>query len=149
MACFQCCSGDREYVFKKYCSSCQDHHCIEQYANIIYCKGLETNNFEQIAYALFFAIKYRVGIESFKASDAIGSRDCIFLLFAFIYASQKKLKDDIKALKSFAELLATDDEAFEQNWLFVYEVLPNTKLKGEWKGMKRKRVSFLKPIEIW
>jgi len=64
-------------------------------------------------------------------------------------ASQKKLKDDIKALKSFAELLATDDEAFEQNWLFVYEVLPNTKLKGEWKGMKRKRVSFLKPIEIW
>lgn len=138
-----------EYVFKKYCSSCQDHHCIEQYANIIYCKGLETNNFEQIAYALFFAIKYRVGIESFKASDAIGSRDCIFLLFAFIYASQKKLKDDIKALKSFAELLATDDEAFEQNWLFVYEVLPNTKLKGEWKGMKRKRVSFLKPIEIW
>jgi hypothetical protein len=42
--------------------------------------------------------------------------------------------------------LSMDDGDFSRNWLFIYEVLPKSSLRGEWKDMKEKQVTFLKPF---
>jgi hypothetical protein len=50
----------------------------------------------------------------------------------------------IKELKDHAWQLAQDDDDFNMNWLFTYEVLSAADLKDEWKAMKRAGVSFIK-----
>ena len=32
----------------------------------------------------------------------------------------------------------------DRNWLFIYEVLTATELQGDWKALKRKKVTFIK-----
>ena len=64
------------------------------------------------------------------------------------------LNDDgaIKKLKQHArdilEKSQTDND-FDKFWLFLYEALPMSKLKGEWKPMKRAGVSFIKDFSKW
>ena len=39
-----------------------------------------------------------------------------------------------------------DDNDMERMWLFVYEALPQTALRDEWKTLKKAKVTFLKSI---
>ncbi len=96
---------------------------------------------EPCSYALYWSIKYDFTPPTSYVNDAIQSKDCIHLLLAYIKAKQDKNTDGITKLKAEAESLKDDIEAF---WLFVYEVLPNTKLEGDFKRIKKANVSFLK-----
>ena len=62
----------------------------------------------------------------------------------FLYYTIYKSKDAEKKLKDHARLLASNEDDFNRNWLFVYEVLSQSDLKGEWKPMKKAGVSFVK-----
>jgi hypothetical protein len=105
--------------------------------------GKAKNIFEAKSYALYFAIKYQFSIEQNLYDVADNSRDCIFMLLAFLY--DKKLntsQNNIKKYKVLAEELSKNE--MDQYWLFVYEVLPKSKLNGHWKTMKEKNISFIK-----
>ncbi len=138
-----------EYIFSKFCKHCPTHDCIKQYSVRILKNGLETNNYEQCAYALFFAIKYGFQIHEFEVTKAINSKDCIFLLLSFLYARENSQNADIKTLKKFARELAQDHETFDQYWLFLYETLPQSDLKSDWKPLKNAGISFIKPLSQW
>ena len=138
-----------KYVFQRYCNSCTNHTCIEKYANIIYKKGLETHNYEQVVYALFFAIKYNFNIHNFIIGDSIGSNDCIYLVFAYLYLKAKNLRVEARAMQAHAYTLSLDEDTFDQYWIFIYEALPETKLSGEWKAMKRRKITFIRSIQDW
>ena len=47
-------------------------------------------------------------------------------------------------MKSIAKDMKTDDNLFDQNWIFIYEILSMGLLKEEWKKMKMAGVSFLR-----
>lgn len=137
-----------KYVFKTCCSKCDSHACINEYANRAYRSGITTRNFEQSAYALLFAIKYGFEIASYDIERIIGYGDCILLLIAYLYARHKNNNQDVKALKGFARTMK-DDEAFDQFWVFMYEILPASDLKGEWKEIKSAGVTFIKDLASW
>lgn len=105
--------------------------------------GKAKNLFEAKSYALYFAIKYQFSIEQNLYDVADNSRDCIFMLLAFLY--DKKLnasQNNIKKYKVLAEELSKNE--MDQYWLFLYEVLPKSKLNGHWKTMKESNISFIK-----
>lgn len=138
-----------EFVFGKYCTKCQTHKCIARYANIVYQNGNDRKNYEQVSYSIFFAIKYGFLIQGFKTSDAIKSDDCIYLMFAYLYAKKNKFKNEMDELQKHASALCADQESFDQYWLFIYEALTQTKLTGEWARMKKQKVTFIKPSSQW
>lgn len=138
-----------EYIFSKYCSACSSHDCIRIYSNQALKTGIARRNFEQAAYALFFAIKYGFRLESFDVENALSSNDSVFLLMAYYYATKENLKDDIKKLKAAARSYAQDLTTFDEYWIFLYEILPQSTLKSDWQKLKKGGVSFIKPITNW
>ena len=72
--------------------------------------------------------------------NAIDSEDCILLLTT--YMKCKNIKADVKRLKQEAVNLSKNN--MDRYWLFVYEVLPQDKLSGDYKVLKQNNVSFLK-----
>jgi len=71
---------------------------------------------------------------------------CILLLLGFIYSDKKKINSEVKKFKNLAKELIKDKEEFEQNWIFVYESLPKSSLKSDWKTLKENNVSFVKDL---
>lgn len=130
-----------ENVFKKFdVSKIQ----IKALTQKLFKSGLDSKNYESICYALYFAITYDFEIEGLTSIDAIASNSCLFKLFSFLYFQKQANKDAERAMKAHARTLASNDDNFNRNWLFVYESLPQSELKGEWKPMKRAGVSFVK-----
>ncbi len=138
-----------EFVFSKYCVGCQDHKCIKDYSSIVFMRGLQSRNYELVSYSLFFAIKYGFLIDNFNVNDVINSKDCVAMLFASIYAKELHDSQSTQALKAVATAFAMDDDTFDQNWLFAYEVLSDSKLPSNWKALKRSKVTFVKPRGNW
>ena len=127
-----------QYIFEKYNV---DTNQIQKYANIIYEKYIQKNNYEACSFALLYAIDSNSKIDSIDVEIIKNSQDCILMLMAFIYCKKNNLKSEIKQLKLYAKELEKKGE-IDQYWLFVYECLG--KLTGEWGTMKKNRVSFLK-----
>ncbi|MPM45008.1 hypothetical protein SDC9_91693 [bioreactor metagenome] len=138
-----------QFVFSKFCVVCQDHKCISDYANIIYKRGFESRNFEQVVYAIYFAIKYGFDIHSFDIKEILNSKDCITMLLGCKYCEKINDKPSKNVLKEYVKTMITDEESFDQNWLFGYEILPYNDLFGEWKAVKRNGVKFVKPLSSW
>lgn len=128
-----------EYVFIPYDV---DKGFIEQFANKVYLEGIQNKNYEAVSFAVYYALKYDFLLNGLTYEDVIQSNNSIFMLLAYLYFS-KHNKIEKKACKSFAKELAKDPNDFNRYWLFLYEVLPQTELKGDWKAMKRQRVSFI------
>ena len=74
--------------------------------------------------------------------NIIDSDDCILMLLAYknFVADDDSLAK--KALKDLAKELSSEEDDFGRYWLFIYEVLPKSLLKGQWKALKNHRVSF-------
>ena len=53
------------------------------------------------------------------------------------------IKDKIDMMERLAKELKKDDETFDRNWPFLYEILTVGQLKGLWKPMKEAGVSFI------
>lgn len=128
-------------VFEKFSVSSVE---IEKLSQKIFKKGLDEKNYELICYALYFSIKYGFKIIRVDPDDAIASNSCLFKLFAFLYFKKNNNDTAIKKMKSHARSLASNEDDFNRNWLFVYESLPQSDLKGEWKPLKKAGVSFVK-----
>lgn len=127
-----------QYIFEKYNV---DTNQIQKYANMIYEKYIQKNNYEACSFALLYAIDSNSKIDSIDVEIIKNSQDCILMLMAFIYCKKNNLKSEIKQLKLYAKKLEKKGE-IDQYWLFVYECLG--KLTGEWGTMKKNKVSFLK-----
>lgn len=83
-------------------------------------------------------------MDDVEVQDIIESKDCILLLLGFNYLSSVNDTASIKKLKDHAIQLAIDEDDFNKNWLFVYEVSPQNSLKDDWKAMKKAKVSFVR-----
>ena len=130
-----------EFVFERLAVSQDD---IEAFTNQLYTQELAVKNYDAVCYALFFARKYGFCISSLSSRDAIESNSCIFKLLAFLVFKAQKNDRERKALRDHALQLKTIAEDLERNWLFVYEVLPQSELPGDWKTMKNDKISFIK-----
>ena len=121
-----------------------DPAIIKKYANMIYEHYLEKNYFEACSFALYYATKYDFEISSFDVNTVISKEDCIFDLMALIYCKKRKESADQNTLKNYAKQLQANGD-FDVFWPFAYESLSVGLVTEDWKGMKKAKVSFLKP----
>lgn len=126
-----------EYVFVPFSVSKER---IEEIANQLYEFGLQKHLYEACSYALYWAVKYDFNITSAYVDEAIQSGDCIFLLLSYIKSNH--IKDSEGQHKLIEEAINRRNE-IDKYWLFVYEVLPKTKLVGDYKRIKNKGITFL------
>lgn len=130
-----------EYVFKPFGIEKTE---ISKLSALLYKEGIKLKNYEEICYALYYAIKYKFEIDTLDFDAAKHSNNCLFLLFSYLYYEQKKDKSAVKKCKDYARsLLPTEMNTF---WLFIYEALPQSDLRDYWKAMKKNKVTFLTGI---
>lgn len=91
-----------QYIFEKYQV---DTNQIQKYANMIYEKYIQKNNYEACSFALLYAIDSNSKIDSIDIEIIKNSQDCILMLMAFIYCKKNNLKSEIKQLKLYAKEL--------------------------------------------
>ncbi|WP_308683227.1 hypothetical protein [Stomatobaculum longum] len=130
-----------EYVFKPFTASKAD---IERFSDIIFDNAKKTKNYEALIYAIFFSLKYDFDISKISAGFAIKENSCLLKIFTWMYFNRKKDITEIRKLEDHARKLAKDADDLDENWLFIYEVLPQSNLEGEWKPMKKVGISFIK-----
>lgn len=117
---------------------------IKKIAQDIYDLGKKRKIYEACSYAIYWAIKYDfdLGITSIK-QDSINSLDCIFLMISYIYDKKHNRKSYLKEYKDLSKSLKKND--FDRYWLFIYETLPWTELTDNYRIMKKKGLTFIKP----
>lgn len=128
-----------EYVFVPFSVS---KARIEEIANQLYEIGVQKHLYEACSFALYWAIKYDFNITSAYVDKALQSGDCIFLLLSYIKSNH--IKDSEGLQKLLGEAINRKNE-IDKYWLFVYEVLPKTALVGDYKCIKNKGITFLRP----
>ena len=105
--------------------------------------GIKTRNFEECCYAIYYALKYDFNIRKLDATDMVGINSCLLMLLTYLYYKKHGDVTSIEIMKKHAKSLVAKD--LDRNWLFVYEVLEEVDLSDDWKVLKRKEISFLKP----
>nr|WP_308641986.1 RNA-directed DNA polymerase [Paenibacillus nuruki] len=126
-----------------------DSNIISRFSNIIYEEGFMSNNYESVCYALFFSIKYNFEIKSIDFEKIRNSNHAILNLLGYLYCCNSDMTDNkkqIKVFKNLAKELLENKEDFQENWVFVYEVLSIghfNKENSDWKKLKDNKVSFL------
>ena len=112
---------------------------------ILYDVGRQTHNYETTAYVLYYALLHNCKITSIDINDIISSQDCIYMLMAYLYCKHWNMQSDINTLHTYARgLTSKDPNTFEPLWVFAYEALDETELKGDWVALKRANISFVK-----
>lgn len=121
-----------------------DKLIIKKIAQDIYYYGVKKKIYEACSYSIYWSIKYDIDIEiSTIKQNSIDSLDCIFLLISFLHDKKNNTKAYLKEYKDLAETLKRDD--FDRYWLYVYETLSWSDLIGDYKAMKKNRLTFIKP----
>ena len=133
-----------EYVFLPF--SVQKDS-IEKLTQKIYELGCQAKNFEAVCYAIYFSIKYKFSIPALDTVEIVNSDSCLYKLFSLVYYRMQKNKIAEKELKDHARKLSNNEDDFGRNWLFVFEALPQSELKDDWKNIKKYGVSFIKSIQ--
>ena len=128
------------YVFSAYGV---DKDAIDMFANKDFDDGIKTRNFEECCYAIYYALKYDFNIRKLDATDMVGINSCLLMLLTYLYYKKYGDVTSIEIMKKHAKSLVAKD--LDRNWLFVYEVLEEVDLSDDWKVLKRKEISFLKP----
>lgn len=91
-------------------------------------------------------MKYDFDLSDLDFNYVRNSKHCILLLLGFLYCEKKKIGSEIKEFKKLARELLKDEEDFNQYWLFVYEALPKSNLKSDWKALKDNKVTFVREL---
>ena len=104
------------------------------------------NNWEGASFALYYAMKFKVMVNFDEAlfETALESKDCVFMTVSYLYQHQHQEAANLKKHVKLAADLQNSDNA-EEYWLYFFEVLPKTRLKGLWKVLKENKVSFILP----
>lgn len=129
-----------EYVFRRFAVG---KHEIEVFSNLLFKQEHRLKNYDAVCYSIYFSLKYEFPIEQICAQDAIDSDSSIYKLLSFLYFKKENNTTERAALRAHAVELKKNDEDFDRNWLFVYEVLPQSDLPGDWKKIKQSGVSFI------
>lgn len=116
---------------------------IREFISILYKDSIIRRNYEGVAYALFFSIKYNIEIESFDRDNLLRG-DSICKLLSFLYCKKFSHHDALNILKEHAQRLLEFN--FNENWIFVYEILNREELRGRglWSNLKNQGISFIK-----
>lgn len=115
---------------------------IESFANIVFKDAKRAKNYEALIYAIYFSIKYDFDLEEIDEEFAISEDSCLLKCFTWCYYNKKHAEDEIMALEEHAKDL--QENLMDEYWLFVYEALPESELKGDWNELKNAGVSFIK-----
>ena len=127
-----------EYIFDKFNI---EREKIKEIASQLYKIGIEKSNYEASSFALYWSIKYGFDFTGVDlVQNAINSKDCILLLLT--YLKRKHIKEEKRKLKD--EALNYLKKDMDRYWLFVYEVLPQSDLKGDYKTLKMNKITFIK-----
>jgi hypothetical protein len=131
-----------KYVFDAFAV---DSSLIGSFSQNLLDSGIKSRNYEEASLAVYFALKYGAILDGIDFCIIEDSNHCVFMLLCYLYHKQHKNSEQLKLLRELAETLKqTNMDAY---WLFVYEVLPQSKLNDYWKNMKKQGVSFLKLSE--
>jgi hypothetical protein len=125
-----------EYVFNRFDV---EKDKIKQIASDLYDVGIRKNLFEACSFAVYWSLQYQFDFDKLPI-DSISRNDCIFMLLSFL--KHKANKKSLSLFESKAKELR--DTNFDAYWLFVYEVLPESELIGEFKAIKKEKISFIK-----
>lgn len=114
--------------------------------------GLESKNYEEASYALYFSVRYGVRIEQYDSGLIIKTKDCVLLCMALIYTRDWRL--DETTLHDFA-LELQKKGMFWEYWVFVYEALADREFSGQIEGryreyikaIKKDKISFLRTVD--
>lgn len=128
-----------KYVFIPYKVSIGE---MKEFAEEVYYDGLKNGNYEQICYSLYYSIKYSFKLDSLKSNRIFECDNCIYKLLIWMYYKKQDNKEIIDKIEEHSLELVENSE-FEQNWLFIYEVLSLTDLKRYSNNKK------IKSIERW
>ena len=120
-------------IFEKYDISKDE---IDNIINKIYSCGIESNNYEAVMYALYYSLKNNSIINGIEIDKLLTDKNCIVPLLGYFYYKKDKAKR--KKIKNYAMKLYKSDY-MDRNWIFIYEVLSISELKGEWKELKKKK----------
>ena len=133
-----------EYVFAK-CDATDVE--IKNLSNLLYISGMNNRKYEQVSYAVYFAMKYNFNLD-ISYGDIIDTGDCVLLTLVLMYFRKMKEQCSIDALVNYADSIVQRQipSDIDQMWLFVYEALPEHKLIDDWKYLKRQGITFLKSI---
>ena len=130
-----------KHVFIRYKVSAD---IIKTFAQSVYDQELKSHNYDGVCFALLFSIKYGFQLDTIKAQDAIDSDSCLFRLLSFLYFKKNAIAKERAQLRQLALNLKSNEEDFGRNWLFVYEVLPQSDLPEDWKTLKSNGISFIR-----
>ena len=121
---------------------------IKAFADALYFESKNSHNYEGICYAIYYSLKHNFKLNELEIDWVIKRKDCIMLLMTWLYYLKcnhgKRSATELKPFKEEAKRLR--DTEMDRYWLFCYEVLSQDDLKGDWKGMKKARVSFVKKV---
>ena len=92
-------------------------------------------------FGIYYAIKKNIELKNINVQDLLIQENCLVPLLGYKYFSRNKANK--KIIKDYAKKLLNLNE-MDRNWLFIYEVLTATELQGDWKALKRKKVTFIK-----
>lgn len=91
-------------------------------------------------------MKYGFALSGVNVDEIIDSNDCLLKTFEYLYSKKKNNRNAIQKLKDNAKQIITSGDV-DQNWLFVYEALTNSELKGSsLEPLKTSGVAFTVPI---
>lgn len=120
-----------------------DVEVIKQIGIDLYEIGINRRLYEACCFPIYWSIKYNYKFDKKSIlNDAKDSNDCLFLLLTFLRMKIDKDSDKIKRLKKIAKELSMVE--FDRYWLFIYEVLSESEIGGEYKVIKKEKVSFVK-----
>lgn len=128
-----------EYVFDPLLAQKEQ---IKRFSNIAFATSLENDNYEGAIYSIYFSIKYNFDILQLNADSVIKKDSCLLCVFAWMYYRNREDKESLNKLKRHAYMLSKNNP--DEYWLFIYEALPYEQLNGDFKPMKKAKISFIK-----
>ena len=119
---------------------------IKGYADALYVDAKASHNYEVISYAIYFSLKHDFILNELDIKWVIERADCVLLLMTWLYYLKlnrgNRLATDLRPLRKEADRLRDSD--MDRYWLFCYEAIAMSNLKGDWKVLKKAGVSFIK-----
>ncbi len=116
---------------------------IKKISGDLYDVGIEKRFYEACSYSVYWALKYDFKLDKDILNDSLKSNDCVFLTLGFLYCKKYRESSALKEYKKKAKELAKTD--FDRFWIFLYRVLPQPNLSGDYKRIKKDKISFIKP----
>lgn len=145
---------------------------IQSFSEELFIRSREIHNIEGICYAIYFSLIYHhhiCSLDNITSNEIVSVmkqlNNCILNLLLWLYFKQNhEIEKNVRVYEYAKDILEND---MDKNWLFIYEVLNDTDLRGfkatvkknskeknkdkkvspdnYWARMKQLKISFLSP----